>query len=340
MKVLVVKTSSMGDLIHTLPALTDAQKAIPDIQFDWVAEQGFAKIPGWHPAVNKTITIAIRRWRNNLRQSWQQGEIQSTFEQLRTNQYDVVIDAQGLFKSAVVTRCARGPSFGMNSKSCREPLASWFYQHKINISKQAHAITRVRQLFAESLAYSVDLNQLDYGLTSKDLTTKSIKAGTMATIPSKQPYLVFLHGTSRAAKYWPQDQWIALAKLAAQAGYQVYLPWGSAYEQDYAQTIADQTDNVKVLAKMSLTEIVPVFSQAQGVVGVDTGLAHLTAALNVPAITLYIETYPCYTGACGSKQTCLSEKQGSDHCSETGLKTIFHQQLTADVVWKALFEKL
>lgn len=336
MKVLVVKTSSMGDLIHTLPAITDACKAIPGIRFDWVAEQSFAEIPSWHPAVDKVIPIAIRRWRKALKKSWKDGEIQVAFNQLRTSQYDYIIDAQSLFKSAVVARCAQGQHYGLDWASCREPLASWFYQHKIMVAKKQHAILRVRQLFAKVLGYSLHSQNLDYGLS---------QAGTLKhnhpLVNSQQAFLVFLHGTSRLTKYWQQDQWIALAKLAEQAGYIVYLPWGSDYELNYAETIATQTTNVKVLAKMSLSEIAAVLALAKGVVGVDTGLAHLAAALNVPAVTLYIETYPSLTGACGINQTCLSEKQ-TDQKSKpvTGLENIYHEQLTANVVWRELAKKI
>ena len=335
MKVLVVKTSSMGDLIHTLPALTDASKAIPGIQFDWVAEQGFAEIPGWHPAVDKTFAIAIRRWRKTLRQSWQQREIQTAFGQIRAVEYDFIIDAQGLFKSAVVARSARGVHCGMDWGSCRESLAALFYQNKIPIAKQQHAIIRVRQLFAQVLGYSLVSENLDYGL-SRD----SMLANNNAIKTGDKPYLVFLHGTSRLAKYWRQDQWVALSKLAVQAGYSVYLPWGSDHERQYAEAIAAQTENVKVLAKMNLSEIGVVLAKAKGVVGVDTGLAHLAAALNVPAVTLYIETFPSLTGACGFNQTCLTEKQAaSESLPVIGLETRFHEQITADIVWEELAAK-
>jgi heptosyltransferase-1 len=336
MRVLVVKTSSMGDLIHTLPALTDAHKAIPDIRFDWVAEQGFAEIPSWHPAVDKVIPIAIRRWRKALRQSWKAGEIQAAFGQLRASQYDLIIDAQGLFKSAVVARSARGKHYGMDWQSCRAPLATVFYERKIPVSKQQHAILRVRQLFSEVLAYALNSQNLDYGLSQSGILKHSSPCANI-----EQAFLVFLHGTSRLAKYWQQEQWIELAKLAEQTGYIVYLPWGNDYERDYAEAIAAQTSNAKVLAKMSLSEIAALLAQAKGVVGVDTGLAHLTAALNVPAVTLYIETFPSLTGACGVNQTCLSEqKMDHDALPVAGLKNIYHEQLTADVVWRELAKKL
>ena len=154
MQVLIVKTSSMGDVLHTLPALTDALQAIPDIRFDWVVEEGFSQIPTWHPAVDRVIPVAIRRWRknwfgNDTRQ--QRCDFKRTLQERR---YDVVIDAQGLIKSAaLITRIAKGNKHGPDCKSAREPFASWFYNVRHEIDKQQHAVERTRELFAKSLGY-------------------------------------------------------------------------------------------------------------------------------------------------------------------------------------------
>ena len=155
MRVLLIKTSSMGDVIHTLPALTDAQRAIPGIRFDWVVEEGFAEIPTWHPAVDQVIPLALRRWRKNLRAAWRSGEFGAFRQRLREGQYDLCIDAQGLLKSAVFSPYVNAPVAGLDRASAREPLASLFYQHRFSVAWRQHAVERVRQLFAHSLGYTL-----------------------------------------------------------------------------------------------------------------------------------------------------------------------------------------
>lgn len=326
----------MGDLIHTLPALTDARRAFPDIQFDWACEPGFTAIPSWHFAVNKVIPVALRRWRQSIKQSLKQCEIQNSYKQIRAQEYDVVIDAQGLLKSAIITLCTQGIHYGMDWSSCRESVASLFYQKKIAVAKDLHAIVRVRQLFAQALAYPLNVQTLDYGLSRKILLAQN----NSLACPT-QPYLVFLYATSALRKYWRYEQWLALAKLAAKAGLAVYLPWGNTYEYKYAQTLAANAENITVLPQMRLVEIGALLAKAVAVVGVDTGLSHLAAAINLPAVTLYITTSPLLTGACGINQTCLSEQASkSKSSSVAGLNAYFHSQITADIVWKELMIKI
>ena len=165
MRVLIVKTSSMGDVLHTLPALTDAQQAIPGIQFDWVVEEGFAQIPSWHSAVDRVIPVAIRRWRKAWFSAPIKAERKAFRDAVRLQQYDAIIDAQGLVKSAaLVTRLARGVKHGMDWSTAREPLASLFYNRKHHIAKQQHAVERTRELFAKSLGYVKPQSQGDYAI--------------------------------------------------------------------------------------------------------------------------------------------------------------------------------
>lgn len=330
MKVLIVKMSSMGDLIHTLPALTDAKKAIPGIQFDWVAEEGFAEIPLWHPAVDKVIPIAFRRWRKNLFRSIKNGEWLNFIGTIKECEYDYIIDAQGLIKSAAVTALAHGKCHGMNANSCKESLAAFFYSHCHAINKQAHAIERVRHLFAKALNYSFQENTLDYGLSAENF---------IATDRTK-PYLVFLHGTSADNKLWPLVQWQSLTQLANTHHYEVYLPWGNEQERVRAEKIAAQSDSCHVLPKMNLTDIASVLANASAMVGVDTGLAHLAAALSIPGITLYVDTYPKYTGTCGDMQICISQMQAEQSTKTTGLEVVYSQEIQAEEVWQLLTSKL
>lgn len=285
MKVLLVKTSSLGDIIHALPALTDAKAAIPNISFDWVVEENFAQIPKMHRAVQDVLPIAWRRLRKNILQAIYSGELKQTYKMLRQKQYDLIIDAQGLIKSAIITKLAHGPSFGYDQDSAREKYAACFYDHKFTIAKDQHAILRIRQLFAAALHYQLPNTAPDYGIGQPSM---------------HNDYIVFLHGTSRGEKCWQEEKWIELAALANLNNLLVYLPWGNALELKRAKSIAQNSSNVKVLPKLDLTALALLLQHAKAVIAVDTGLAHLAAALNVPVIALYGATEPKLIGTVGA----------------------------------------
>jgi len=293
-RVLLIKTSSLGDVIHTLPALTDAQRAIPGIQFDWVVEEGFAEIPAWHPAVVQVIPVAIRRWRRHLLQTLRSGEWRRFKARLRETRYDLVIDAQGLLKSAWLTRYVSAPVAGLDRQSAREPLASRFYDRRYAIARDQHALERVRQLFAQALGYSVPETMADYGLDRNQLATSG-----------DQPYLLFLHGTTWPSKHWPEGNWRELAERMSEFGWSIRLPWGNADEKARAERIAENLSSVSVLPKLNLGGIAKVVAGARACVAVDTGLGHLAAALDVPSISLYGPTLPGRVGAYGRSQVHL-----------------------------------
>ena len=304
MRVLIIKTSSMGDVIHTLPAVTDAGKALPSITFDWVVEENFAEIPHWNPLVKNVIPVALRRWRKNLTSKQTRIEWKNFREQLQANEYDLVIDAQGLLKSAVLSYFAKGKKAGLNWHSARESLASLFYRNKHAVEKNQHAITRLRHLFSQSLGYPFPDTIPDYGINRANFQDPNLTV----------PYLIFLHGTTWATKHWPEEYWIELTRLAAAKGLQVKLPWGNESEKQRALAIAETGSNVEVLPRASLLEMVKIIANAQAVVAVDTGLGHLTAALNVPAVSLYGPTNPLLTGALGKSQVHLTTKFSCSPC--------------------------
>lgn len=294
MRVLLIKTSSLGDVVHTLPALTDAQRAIPGIQFDWVVEEGFAEIPAWHPAVAQVIPVAIRRWRKNLLQTLRTGEWRRFKERLRETRYDLVIDAQGLLKSAWLTRYVKAPVAGLDRDSAREPMASRFYDRRYTVPRDQHALERVRQLFAQALGYALPQAIGDYGLDRAQLAA-----------PGEEPYLLFLHGTTWPSKHWPEAYWRELAERMSAFGWAIRLPWGNAEEKARAERIADGIAGASVLPRLNLGGVAKVIAGARACVAVDTGLGHLAAALDVPSISLYGPTLPGRVGAYGRSQVHL-----------------------------------
>ena len=317
MRALIIKTSSMGDVIHTLPALTDAAAAFPGLRFDWVVEEGFAEIPRWHAAVDRVIPVAIRRWRKQPWQTLKTRPWRALSQQMADRDYVATIDAQGLLKSAWIGLLADAPRYGYNWQCAREPLCSLFYHHKIQVPKEQHAVERVRQLMASSLDYTRPTGAPNYGITPSRLDLSA--AG-----PNN---LVFLHATTRDDKHWPEANWIELSTLAAAAGYRVCLPWADDEARSRAERIASHCPSASVLTRMSLAAVAGLLHSACGAVAVDTGLGHLAAALDVPCVSLYGPTDPGLIGAYGLHQK---------HLRATSTPTEPFAGLDAGRAWQAL----
>ena len=282
--VLLVKMSSMGDVIHNLPVVNDIRAHHPDATIHWVVEEGFASIPTWHSGVARVLPIALRRWRKSptaLLREWPPFQIK-----LRETNYDLIIDTQGLLKSALVARQAHGVRHGFSLRSAREPLATVFYKHRHDVARAQHAVTRNRQLAAQALGYGLPAT-VNFGLVAL--------ASDGFTLPNK-PYAVLLHATSNAKKQWPQPHWIALAKELATRGITSVLPGGSAVERTRSKEIVGHVPSAVALPPLSLAELAWLITNAQIVIGVDTGLTHMAAALNIPVIAIFGASDPTLTG--------------------------------------------
>ncbi len=325
MRVLIVKTSSLGDIVHTLPALTDARRVYPNIIFDWVVEEAFAEVPLWHPAVQHIIPVALRRWRNQPVRTLYGNEWRRCRQQLREHRYDCVIDAQGLLKSAWLTRQIDAPRIGLDKHSAREPLAANFYQRCIAVPTQLHAVERVRRLFAAALEYELPDTRGVYGLDKNDFID----------IVPRRRHVVFLHGTTRADKHWPESYWQQLCREVARDDCRVLLPWGNEHERQRAQRIAAVSQHAEVLPRLNLHELATLLATANVVVAVDTGLGHLTAALDVPAISLYGPTDPAVIGTYGDAQIHLRASE-QPALVATGIEPRIMAPLTPAIVWQAL----
>lgn len=298
-RILLVKTSSLGDVIHNLPIIHDILKHYPNAQFDWVVEEGFADIPRLHPKVNNVITVAVRRWKKNIFsiQTWQ--DIKKCKHLLSSQVYDLVIDTQGLVKSAILTSFAQGIKHGYDKQSIREPFASRFYDQTYAITYQQHAINRVRTLAALSLGYPAPNDAPTYGIKGNATLEEKLAAQL------KGPYMMALHATSKDSKLWPKEQWVKLGFELNQQHFTLVLPWASEAELARAQWIAERLPNALVLPKLSIAEVATVIAHAKASIGVDTGLSHLSAALSIPTVAVYTDTKPELTGVMASSEAAV-----------------------------------
>ena len=295
MHVLLVKTSSLGDVVHNLPVVTDIQRHLPGAVIDWVVEEGFADIPRLHPGVHKVIPVALRRWRKQLFAADTWREIAALRYELKHDCYDVVLDTQGLIKSAVIAKQAglavNGRRVGYAAEAAREPLAAHFYDAGFAVPKNAHAIERNRRLAASALGYALD-QPLDYGINTEALVAAKVGTKVGNWLPP-QPYAVFLTGTSRTDKLWPEADWLALARAL---DIHVVLPAGSAEERARAQRLAALMPRATMAPALNVAGIASLMGGAHFVVGLDTGLTHLAAALNRSTLAIFCGSAPQLTG--------------------------------------------
>ncbi|MEO8132873.1 MAG: lipopolysaccharide heptosyltransferase I [Betaproteobacteria bacterium] len=287
-RLLIIKTSSLGDVVHALPVVTDALAFNREWQIDWVCEEAFADIPALHPGVQRVIPCAVRRWRRTWWTGRGRREIDEFRHRLAEVGYDAVIDLQGLLKSAWITRQARGLRHGYAWGSAREPLATLAYQRRHAVPWGQHAIARNRQLAAAAFGYPV-IGEPRYGVQSID------PAAVAAS-----PYIVALHATSRDDKLWPEAHWRTLFAAASERKLRIFLPWGSAIERQRSERLAAGIPNAEVPERMTPRALFQFFAQAEFVVGVDTGLAHLAAASGAPTIVLFGASDPALTGVIGA----------------------------------------
>jgi len=295
MKVLIVKTSSMGDVIHTFPAVQDALRARANISFDWCVEEAFAGIVALHPAIGTIHKVALRRWRRQILSpdTWREGA--TLRKALRAARYDLVLDAQGLLKSAFVAKFPGAPIAGFDKASAREPSAALFYDQRYGVPRDLHAIERTRRLFALALGYEPDLSILDSGIAVPSGNTP-IPTGQVATL---------LHGTSREDKKWPVQEWITTAGLLVGRGFTPVTTWSNEKERAVAEAIGKAVPATLVLPKSPLSEVAGLIGRSTLVIGADTGLTHLAAAFGLPTVAIFLTTEPGLTGPRGQYASTL-----------------------------------
>jgi heptosyltransferase-1 len=297
--ILFIKTSSLGDVIHHMPALTEARRNRPDARFAWVVEEAYAPLVALHPAVSEVIPVASRRWRGALASPATWREMAGAARAIRARGYDEVIDAQGLMRSGLMARLARGRRHGYDAASIRERAASWFYDVQHTVARDQHAIARNRMLTAQALGYAPS-GAPDFGLDRAALRSAA-----------SRPYGVLLHATARREKEWPEASWIALGQALARRGVALVLPWGSAPERARSERIAAALKDARVPPHEPLDRVARLIAGADFVIGVDTGLLHLAAALGVPLVAIFSGSAPGLTGPMGAGPIAIVGGKGA-----------------------------
>ena len=287
MRLLIVKTTSMGDVVHAMPVLRDLMNANPAAEVDWLVGQPFAAIPALHPAVRRVLPLSWRKWRHKLlrRQTW--SAMGALRDQLREHPYELILDLQGLLKSALWARQAIGPVAGFDGASAREPAAAWLYQRSAPVARDLHAVERCRRLAAAVLGYPMPETPPDFGLQAPP-----------PTWGAPERYAVLIPNASRPEKLWPEARWVTVGKRLHDRGWKPVVLWGSNAEQTLAERIAAGCDG-EVPPFLRVRDMAAVLAGAQTVVGLDTGFTHLAAAFGRPTIGIYCDHEPGLAGVTG-----------------------------------------
>jgi heptosyltransferase-1 len=308
-RILIVRTSSLGDLVHMLPAVTDIARHVPDAQIDWIVEENFAEIPTWHAAVHEVISVAHRRWRKH----WWSAETRAERAALRKNlggrQYDIVLDMQALMKSVWLVRQTHGLRHGLDRKSAREPLASLFYDVKHSVKFWQPAVVRQRELAAATFGYEYS-GKPDFGLAR---ITEGVEI---------QPYAVIMPSASRDDKLWPEEDWQKVFERLHQHELRLKLLSGSPAETERAQRLVAGDPQAEVLPRMGLTNVAKVLAGARIMVGLDSGLTHLSAGLGRPTIGIYKASTPVRTPLEGPAYSASLGERGNAPSAETVLSAV------------------
>ena len=289
MKILIVRVSSLGDVVHNMPMVADILRAHPDAHIDWVVEEAYVNLVRLNTGVRHVIPYALRRWRKSLLSAPTRAEMRAFRQRLHAEEYDIVFDTQGLLKTGVVMRMARlapgGKRVGLangTEGSGYEGASRVFHTMSVPVGRHTHAVLRGRLVAAAALGYSID-HPADFSLRAPD--TPQLPAW----VP-EEPYAAFFHATARPSKQWSPERWIAVARLLAERGLPVLLPWGSDAEKQAAEGLAAQMPNARVLPRLPMMEAVLLAQRAALAIGVDTGLTHIAAAYNRPTIELYCDS--------------------------------------------------
>jgi heptosyltransferase-1 len=291
-RILLVRLSSLGDVLHSFPAATDIRRALPEAVLDWAVEEAYVPLVRMHPGVTRAIPFALRRWRTQWfrPQAWR--ELAAFRAALREHPYDAILDTQGLLKSALVAKLASGPVYGFGLGTAREQFATRCYDTTYEFDPAVHKIERYRAVAARALGY-VRRPDVEYGIVAPPAPAHA----------PREPYCVMLHSTARAAKLWTEAAWIDVARTLESRGILCVFPWGAEDERARSNRLAGALARGVVPPGMSIEEAAGLVGHAAAVIGVDTGLMHLAAALGVPVVGVFCDSEPLDAQPLGAGRT-------------------------------------
>ena len=295
-RILFVKLSSLGDVVHHFPAVSDVRRRWPDAHLAWAVESAYAGLVKLHPAVAQSIPVNLRSLRRAWHRRTEWRAFGSSRREIESGRWDYVVDSQGLLKSALIAASAPGSRFGLDASSARERLTARFYDVRLPVARRMHAVERNRRLVAQVFGYSIDGIAAEYGLAPPP--------SPPAWAPESR-YIVMLHAASHKQKMWPEAWWVELGQQLAEQGYTSVLPAGTGPERAAAHRIALDVPGSLVAPPAELPELAALLAHAWAVVGVDTGLTHLAVALGRPAVGIYCSTEPQLTGLHGQEAVNL-----------------------------------
>ena len=279
--VLIVRPSSLGDIVYALAVVSDIRRERPGAAIDWVSEPGFAPLIALCPDVRRVVPFGLRRWRRAPLDAATWRDIADFRTALRRTRYTAILDLQEQFKGALIARTARGVRHGFDRASIREPLATLLDDVHHRVPRDLHFVTRCRRLAGAALGYATDMPP------RWNLRVPAAAPGT-----PDGPYVVVLHATSRDDKLWPEDSWRAVMAACSRAGFASVLPWGSAAEEARSRRLAMDNANAIVPGWLALPDVATLVANAALAIGVDTGFTHLAATLGTPTIALFTVTDP------------------------------------------------
>lgn len=331
-RILIIRTSSLGDLIHVLPAISDISQHVPNAVIDWIVEESFSEVPSWHPSIRRVLTIAHRRWRKSWFSPHVRQERRILASRLKSTKYDIVLDMQGLLKSVWLLKQTNGLHHGLDWCSAREPLSSLFYKVRHRVPFFQPAIERHRQLASLVFGYSY-FGKPDFRLHKlvRFGIENSIRAdyGGLHSCYRHHEYIVIMPSASRRCKLWSVTNWKITLLALHKIGFHLKLLAGNLKEVEFAEKLIGDMQGSQVISKLNLTSIAKILLDARLMIGLDSGLTHLSAALGCPTIGIYLASTPARTPLSGSGYIANLGDRGIVPSHETVL-TAVKEALRAD----------
>ena len=304
MNILIIKLSSLGDVLHNLPVVWDLRAQHPEAQIDWVVEEGYVHLlqplltrPGFK-GIDRIIPIAMRRWKKSLFNKKTRMELRAFLMNLRSIRYDMMVETQGLLKAALVTRLAKRSHGSViaglanaTEDSGYEPVSRWFYTQCVTVPKQCHAVDRSRLVAAAAMnVIQPDMHTVPPQFYPQAFVEQLAQKSSEISAEFTQPYVLFFHATARAAKQWDESHWVEVGKFIAAQGKRVILPWGNAKEKQVSQRLCSKIPGSVVPDAFSLEQAFSIVAGAEMTIGVDTGLTHLSAIMYKPTLEIYCDS--------------------------------------------------